>query len=120
MSGFLSAIDKTKIDNLVSPFIVWRTGATSGNGIVGSWAEVAAFATAAEATWTLYFDDTVNQNIVPASADIDFRGLCVIIFSGKGSPGSIFVEDGAKLRSLRANARQRPLFTSTLLEQSSR
>jgi hypothetical protein len=101
VAGFLSAIDKTKLDNLASPFIVWRTGATSGNGIVGSWAEVEAFANAAEATWTLFFDDTVNQNIVPAAADVDFKGLCVITFSGKGSPGSIFVEDGAKLRNLK-------------------
>ncbi len=100
IAGFMSAVDKVRFDNTLSSVITFKQGAVSGAGVVGTWAEVHAFAVAAAGQWRLLIDNSITQCEVPATADTDFRGLGILEWSGTVGGTGLIVKDGAKLRNV--------------------
>lgn len=101
VAGFMSAVDKARFDTLGTVNLVWKAGATSGNGIVGTFAEVKAFADAQTGIWNLYYDNRDAPCEVPAGQFIDFRGLCLLRAGAPSVGGTmqIDIKDTGSLRN---------------------
>lgn len=103
LAGFMSAIDKIKLDNApAGTSLVFRAGGVSGNGVVVDWAGVAAFSAGQSTPWDLYVDSTLAQCEVPAATDTDLRNLCTIK-GYAGSPSGLLVKDTGVVRNPRGS-----------------
>lgn len=107
LAGFMSAADKARLDATPTPYITFKQGGVTGGGVVATWAEVDAFASATQSPWTLYNDNSIELCEVPGTAPmLDFRGLMTLKYSGAPSivPGDIAlrVRDGAVLKNIGA------------------
>lgn len=103
VAGFMSAIDKIKLDNApAGTSLVFRAGGVPGNGVVTDWAGVAAFSAGQSTPWDLYVDSTLAQCEVPAATDTDLRNLCTIK-GFAGSPTGLLVKDTGVIRNPRGS-----------------
>lgn len=99
LDGFMSAVDKARLNITPVAYITYQKGGTSGGGIVATWAEVDAFAIAAQSPWVLFIDNSQGQCDVPATADTDFRNLMTIRHSGAVGGNALIARDGCILRN---------------------
>lgn len=103
VAGFMSNLDKIKLDNIpAATIVVYRPGGVSGAGVFTTWAEIDAFSAAQSAPWELLIDTNISMAHaeVPATATTDLKNICII----KGYPGSQFallVKDGGYVKNPR-------------------
>lgn len=100
IAGFMSAADKARLDITPVAYITYQAGGTSGGGIVTTWAEVDAFAVAAQSPWVLFIDNSLQQCEVPSTADTDFRNIMTIRHSGAVGGNTLIARDGCRLRNI--------------------
>lgn len=98
-AGFMAAVDKARFDTISSSNITFKPGATSGGGVVATWAEVEAFATAATVPWILFYDTSLGAAEIPATSTQDFRGL-VTIKGLSTNPTALIVKDGGYIKNI--------------------
>lgn len=99
LPGFMSAADKARFDNLGSVQLVFRPGGVDGQGVVTTWAQVDAFATAAAVPWNLIYDTNLAPALVPNTAATNFKGLCTIYAVPGSNP--LIVKDGGFIKNFR-------------------
>lgn len=97
--GSMSAADKARFDNLGSVQLVFRPGGVDGQGVVTTWAQVDAFATAAAVPWNLIYDTNLAPALVPNTAATNFKGLCTIYAVPGSNP--LIVKDGGFIKNFR-------------------
>lgn len=100
IDGFMSALDKARLDITPVAYITYQKDGISGGGIVATWAEVDTFAVAAQSPWVLFIDNSLGQCDVPATADTDFRNLVTIRHSGAAGGNALIARDGCRLRNI--------------------
>lgn len=99
LNGFMSAVDKARFDNLGSVTLTFKPGATTGNGIVATWAEVQAFNDLADGPWKLSIDDSLAPAEVPAGTTTDFKMQCTIDIVYGQAGGHLKVKDTGLIKN---------------------